>query len=104
MIRLDYTAQLSDGPALIFPDVECELDISTECSGAEFDMTVVAVLIDGADLLKSRDAAFKAIGLKIAAQAEEDDDLINAVMTAEGISYRGLGGNDPDGHFVRRAA
>lgn len=104
MLRLDYTAQLSDGPALIFPDVECELDISTECSGAEFDLTVIAVLIDGADLLKSRDAAFKAIGLKIAAQAEEDDDLINAVMTAEGISYRGLGGNDPDGHFVRRAA
>lgn len=104
MLRLDYTAQLSNGPALIFPDVECELDISTECSVADFDMTVVAVLIDGADLLKSHDAAFKAIGLKIASQAEEDDDLIAEVMAAEGVSYRGLGGNDPDGHYVRAAA
>lgn len=100
--HLDYTATLSDCGVPVFHDVDCELAISTEVSAADFDISVTEVIVNGVDLLRSYDPAFKRLGMMIAEQAEQDDDLIDTVKAVENIIYIGLGGNDPDGRFVRR--
>jgi hypothetical protein len=100
----DYTASLADSGMPVFPQVDCELTISTEVASGDFDMSVTAVVVNDVDLLQSHDFAFKRLGMMIAEQAEMDDDLINLVMAAENVAYEGEGGNDPDGRFVRRAA
>ena len=102
--HLDYIVTLFDEGVPVIHDVDCELAISTEVSAADFDISVTEVIVNGVDLLRSHDPAWKRIGMKIAEQAETDEWVIEKMMAQEGVSYAGLGGNDPDGHYVRRAA
>lgn len=98
MTRHPFTADL---PGL--PGTECEVDVALHY-GEDLDITVLAVWSHGIDLLKGNESWQRPLGLAIAALAEVDDDLISAAMAEEGISYRGLGAHDPDGHFRRVAA
>lgn len=98
MTRHDFTADL---PGL--PGIECEVDVSAHL-GEDLDITVLAVWSHGVDLLHGDQSWQRPLGLAIAALAEVDDGLIAEVMAAEGISYRGIGANDPDAHFVQVAA
>lgn len=102
--HIDYTATLSDAGVPVFPDLDCELAISTEFSAADFDISVTAVIVNDVDLLQSHDPAFKRLGMMIAEQAETDDWVVEKMMAEEGVVYRGLGGLDPDGRYVRTAA
>ena len=102
--HLDYTVTLSDCGVPVFHDVDCELAISTEVSAADFDISVTEVIVNGVDLLRSYDPAFKRLGMMIAEQAETDEWVVQKMMAEEGVSYAGLGGNDPDGRYVRIAA
>ncbi|MCF3932877.1 hypothetical protein L1787_05545 [Acuticoccus sp. M5D2P5] len=62
-------------------------------AGGGFDTTFV-------DLMASRDATWRTIGLHIAIRARQDPDLLAEAMAAEGVVYIGKGANDPDGRFV----
>jgi hypothetical protein len=102
--HLDYTATLYDNGAPVIHDLDCELVISTEFSPADFDISVTAVIVGEVDLLRSHDPAWKRIGMMIAEQAETSEWVVEKMMAEEGVVYRGLGGLDPDGRYVRTAA
>lgn len=88
----------------IIAELDCELEIDAEISEADFILTVMRVEVEGVDLLSADTSCAVAMGREIASLAERDEILLEKVMIAEGVSYVGLGGNDPDGRLVRRAA
>jgi len=95
-----FTAPLmSDGKLLL--EVDCEVDVLVEFSPAEVEITITNVLVEGVDLLESSSAWAVAMGREIVALASEDESLRERILIDEGISYVGLGGNDPDGRMVR---
>lgn len=89
------------GVALAY-DVECEIELSVEMDGGVPIVSVDGVYIDGRSLYHGGPLA-ALIASAIANAAEDDDDLICRAIEDEGFVYRGMGGNDPDGHFTRRA-
>lgn len=101
-MRINFCTHIEDenGTPLIF-DVECELDVSVELDAGVPRVEVDAIYIDGVDILRSRSTLFRIMAATIKTKAEDDDGVLTEAMENDGISYRGLGGNDPDGHFVR---
>ena len=94
-----YTADVRDENGItIIPD---------SLSGGELSIEVVGVYMNTHDAAKdinmmiSKSPTIRAIGCDIASEAESSEWLHEQVLTEEHIVYRGLGGNDPDGHFVR---
>ncbi len=81
-------------------DVECEVELSVELDAGVPAVTVDGVYLNGKNLFAGN-ALSKALAAEIANAAEADDDLISRAIAGEGYVYRGLGGNDPDGRFVR---
>lgn len=109
MPRIDYCTTIGDtrlGVVLAY-DVECELDVTFELIDGAPDYSIDAVYIDGQDLGRGSELA-KMMGAIIANIAEEEiengGNLLDGLLEQEGIVYRGLGGNDPDGYFMRVAA
>lgn len=109
MARIDYCTTIRDsrlGVVLAY-DVECELDVSFELVGGAPEYSIDAVYIEGQNLARG-DEIGKMIGALIANEAEAEidagGDLLDGLLEQEGIVYRGLGGNDPDGFFMRVAA
>lgn len=117
-----------DTGLVLFHDVECMVDVSAEFDEAVgVTMSIIGVRMfaeesgvsrrkrmkemghdrlppahgEWIDLMRSKLALHQQIAAYIVAEAEEDDGLAEKIMVEEGIVYRGLGGNDPDGHFRR---
>lgn len=106
MPRIDYCTAIGDarlGVVLAY-DVECELDVTFELIDGAPDYSIDAVYIDGQDLGRGSELA-QMMGAIIANIAEEEiengGNLLDGLLEQEGIVYRGLGGNDPDGRYVR---
>jgi hypothetical protein len=103
-----YTTDVKDENGVtIIPDLDVELDLTVTLSGGELTIEVVGVYMNTHDEAKdinmmiSKSPTIRAIGCDIAGEAESDPYIIQTVMQEEGYAYRGLGGNDPDGHIVR---
>ncbi len=87
-------------------DFECEVDVEVIVSGGEVSTSINDVTLEGRSMFKG-DEGTRSLAAKIAGIAEKEIEdggpLWGEIQEAEGIRYRGLGGNDPDGHFVRVA-
>ena len=85
-------------------DVECEIEVSFELHDGAPEYSVDAVYVEGQNLGRGGELA-KMMGAIIANAAEDEiaagGDLLDQIMASEGVTYRGLGGNDPDGRYVR---
>lgn len=79
-------------------DLECSVGLDAGVPVVSVDV----VYLDGKDLMRGGTLA-KLIATEIIAAAEDDDAFCAKVIEDEGFVYRGLGGNDPDGRFVRVA-
>lgn len=103
-MRFDFCHTIHDDKLGIdtIHDIECEVEVDVEMDDGSPIVTVTGVYVDGADLCAGN-AISKAIASEIAAAAESSSWLFDEVMRAEGLVYRGLGGNDPEGRFVRVA-
>lgn len=102
MARYDFCHTIRDerlGVDLAY-DIECEVELSVELDAGVPVVTVDGVFKEGKNLFGGT-ALAQLIAAEIANAAEDDDDLIARAIADEGITYRGLGGNDPDGRFVR---
>ncbi len=105
-MRYDFCCTIRDTDAgyKLVVDLECEVEISFDLSDGP---TVDGVYLDGQSLFASSDEFTKWLAKRVADEAESDlssgGRLYQQVLEAEGISYRGLGGNDPHGRFVRVA-
>lgn len=81
-------------------DFECEVEISLDAAGGP---VVDGVYLEGKSLLAG-DVHSKWLGKLVADAAERNLEtggwLVEKVMDAEGIVYRGLGGTDPDDHYA----
>ena len=98
----EYTYHVrSDDGIIVIPDIESELEIQSEFRDGDLDIEVTAVWIEAVNLLKQKSPALRALGMLIAASAEQADWIRDEVMKREGVEYKGLGGNDPDGQLVR---
>jgi hypothetical protein len=100
-----FTHSVADenGKELIH-DIDCEVEVEPLAEENDFRIEVVGVWIDGVELMRSKSPVMRGIGCDIAGAAEVSDWLRDQVYEWEGISYHGLGGNDPDGRLVRRVA
>ena len=98
----EYTYHVrSDDGIIVIPDIESELEIQSEFRDSDLDIEVTAVWIEMVNLLKQKSPALRALGMLNAASAEQDDWIWEQIKEREGVEYRGLGGNDPDGRLVR---
>ncbi|XJO05120.1 hypothetical protein ACHMW7_16065 [Aminobacter sp. UC22_36] len=79
-------------------------DVSVNLDSGIPEYSVDAVLVGGQDLLRSKSTFTRMLALYIVEQADSSCWLQEKVNEREGVVYRGLGGNDPDGHFRRSAA
>lgn len=105
MPRYDFCHTVTDeklGGIAIAYDIEVEVELSVEWDGGEPIVSVDGVFKDGQNLFLGSSLA-RLIAAEIADAAEDDSDLIARAIADEGFVYRGLGGLDPDGHFIRRA-
>tara|TARA_R110000822_G_scaffold11505_10_gene42036 strand:+ start:375 stop:662 length:288 start_codon:yes stop_codon:yes gene_type:complete len=86
----------------VFADLEVEIDANLALKRfSEPEVTVCAVWSNEIDLLTAVDPIVKAIGEQIAKAAPDNQKFIQELFEQEVVLYRGLGGNDPDGHYVR---
>ncbi len=102
MSRYDFCHTIHDeklGIGVVY-DLECEVELSVELDASVPMVSVDAVYVDGKNLLHGS-ALTKSIAAEIANAAENDEVLQALAVADEGFTYRGLGGNDPDGRFVR---
>lgn len=87
-------------------DFECELDVEVTVSGGEVGTIINDVLYGGKSMFKG-DEVTRGLAAKVACQAEDNiakgGSLWDDIQAVEGLSYRGLGGNDPDSHWMRVA-
>ena len=88
---------------ILIADIECDVEMDARLEGGEPVFDINAIWLDGIDILGSNSPHVKMLAAQIATAAEDDEDLQRQAMDDAGISYRGQGGNDPDGHFIRRA-
>jgi len=100
-ITFPYGYAIIHESGTVVADFDCEVDAEVSLDGGQPTLTVESVWIDFADLLTSEDPLCRLLGRNIADKVEADEVVIAAVLEAEGIAYRGDGGNDPDGRFVR---
>lgn len=101
-MRYDFCHTITDeklGIGIVY-DIECEVELSVELDAGVPVISVDGVYLDGQNLFAGT-ALTKSIAAEIANAAEADDDLCERAIAAEGFIYRGMGGNDPDGRFVR---
>jgi len=101
-MRYDFCHTLTDeklGIGIAY-DIEVEVELSVELDAGVPTVTVDGVYLDGQNLFTGT-ALTQSIAAEIANAAEDDDDLCERAIAAEGFIYRGMGGNDPDGRFVR---
>ena len=88
------------------PDFECEVDVEVTVSGGEVATIINDVRFEGKSLFKG-DELSRALAGKVAAAAEANiakgGSLWADIQAEEGLIYRGLGGNDPDGEWRRVA-
>ncbi|CAN0653143.1 conserved protein of unknown function [Nitratireductor aquimarinus] len=102
MSRYDFCHTIHDeklGIGVVY-DLECEVELSVELDAGVPMVSVDAVYVDGKNLFHGS-ALTKSIAAEIANAAENDEALQALAVADEGFIYRGLGGNDPDGRFVR---
>ncbi|SHG78740.1 hypothetical protein SAMN02745157_4831 [Kaistia soli DSM 19436] len=97
MTRYDYTADMTEHGKFVL-QVEAELEVQVS-AGAEFDLTVTAVFVNGVDLLQSSNSAFVALGIEISSMAEVDAAFVSTVMAGENVAFIGRGALDPDARF-----
>jgi len=86
--------------------LDCELDCTIEDDDGTADpfLSVERIYVDGhrIPMLENYSPSMWGyIADQIKKQAEADTDLFTTVAEAEGWTYRGLGGNDPDGCWRR---
>ncbi|MBN7764121.1 hypothetical protein JYP52_23615 [Nitratireductor aquibiodomus] len=102
MSRYDFCHTIHDeklGIGVVY-DLECEIELSVELDAGVPMVSVDAVYVDGKNLFHGS-ALTKSIAVEIANAAENDEALKALAVSDEGFTYRGLGGNDPDGRYVR---
>ena len=109
MVTLAYSCDIRTAPdgRLLVADFDCEVAVSVHGSWmSEPEVRVVAVYVEDntgrVDLLTHDDLLSVGIGRRVKAAAEADEWLWERAVREEGFEYRGLGGNDPDGRWVRR--
>lgn len=102
MARYDFCHTITDEKLDldVVIDLECEVEVSVELDAGVPTVTVDAVYVGGRNLFDGT-ALTQSIAAEIANAAEDDDALCERAIADEGFVYRGLGGNDPDGRFVR---
>lgn len=105
-----YDIRSEDG-AIIIPDLDCRIVASLDWDNGEPIVSVDDILVRdwrGNDayvsILPSTDPLCQWVAHRIIEQAEDDADLIVDLMDGDGVSYRGRGGNDPDGRLVQVAS
>ncbi len=101
MIWYTHSVKDENGTPLIH-DIDIALEVEVSLAGGSPEMEIRGVWIDDTDLLKSKSPTIRAIACQIVEDAENDDDTVERALEDAGIVYRGLGGNDPDGHWIRR--
>jgi len=88
----------------ILHDLECEVEVDAD---DPTDIRVTDVLVNGKSL-RIGDAVSKALSYQIMDAAEQNiseaGHLWDEIKEEHGYVYRGLGGNDPDGHWHRAVA
>lgn len=107
--RYDYCVDISatifgasDETIVLFPQFECQVDISCELNGSDLETSCTDVLIDGVSLANGDDLA-KRIRSYVMAKADEEIEnggwLWDQVREAEGLSLSGHAG-DPDTRWL----
>lgn len=112
-MRIGFSGRLRDPStnAALGPDIDVELEARAELDGGDPIVIVESILLDGdvgpdgtrpvVDLLASADPVLNGFGRQLQAEAAIDDRVFAAAIQDAGISYRGLGGNDPDGRWLQ---
>ena len=100
MIWYTHTVRDENGTAIIH-DFEVELDVDVSLAGGSPEMEIRGVWAEDTNILRSKSPTLRAIACQIIEDAESDDAVIEKALESAGIIYRGLGGNDPDGYYVR---
>ena len=89
--------------ALLFEDLECEVDTSVSIVGGHPEIEIGDVKIDGKSLSKGEPLSKALLGVilnMIEADLKSHGTFYDDVLEDHGIVYRGRGGNDPDGEWV----
>lgn len=88
-----YTPLPDDlGPEIEF-EIECEIDLETG-----YPM-IHGVYLDNVSLLGHHNPVLNALGHWVHDKAQTDSGFGDRARDEHGIYYRGMGGNDPDGHW-----
>lgn len=96
-----FTATIRNTEGKVIQEIEVEIEAEVDEASGWPD--IYAVWLDDVNLLTSADWKLVAFGQWIAEQAERDESFVERHLDREGYVYRGLGGNDPDGHWSVRA-
>jgi len=100
-MKIDYCATIRSGASGIplVLDFECQIDAELDWDNGEPSISITDVLLDAVSLYRE-DLLSKLIAADVANQAEHDEGVIEKLLEAEGIYYRG-GANNPAGAWVR---
>lgn len=106
-LSIGYTADIKDNGITLVHDCDWILDVEVTLSGGAPEIEVVGVYADndsgrGVNLMTSPSSKTTLVACDIASEAEADEWFIEKVLDDAGVTYCGLGGNDPDGHYVFR--
>lgn len=96
-MRIPYTyTWVDDALGVTIADIDCEIE--TEIT--EVGLVVTSAWIDGKRLDRG-DPMPVELHAAICIAAEQEEHIIEAAYRKAGLTWRGRGGNDPGGHYVR---
>lgn len=104
--RYPFTTNITDPTQdiVLFTDLETEIDVDVTIRDGELECICTEVYVEGRSLAAGDDLS-RLIRLQVMEAAEAEMArggwLWDEVRDAEELVYQGLGGNDPDGRWVR---
>ena len=106
-LSICYTADIKDEGIVLASDCDWILDVTVTLSGGSPEIEVVGVFADNdsgrnVNPMVSPSSKTSRIACDIADEAESSEWRIERALEEAGITYRGLGGNDPAGGYVQR--
>lgn len=106
-LSIGYTAHIRDEGIILAADCDWILDVTVTLSGGAPEIEVVGVYADNdtgrnTNLMVHPSSKTSHIACDIASEAEADEWLIETVLDDAGVTYRGRGSGDPDGHYTFR--
>jgi hypothetical protein len=99
-----YSIRHEDG-ALILPDIDCEIDADLEWDNGEPVVSITDVRAydhDGkgfVSIMHEKDAAFQALACRLAGIAENDESIIEELLSDGEWRHMSRGPGDPDAYW-----